>query len=349
MSDRINRRTFISSTGVAVATGLAASPTLAQSGKGEVVVANWGGSWNDRTVRFVEAPLLEAAGIKVIRDLASAPARRTKLLAERALPRSTIDVAHVSEADAYLLQSQGVWDAVDESKVPNLKFVHGNLKTSYFVPWQYSGWVLVVNPSKVPEAPRRFADLLNPRYAGKVGMTDIHYALHVRAAALAASGNVHDVAGGQRWLLELKKAVQPRLYPGHEQVQVALKNEEVWLSTNFRSRTLQFAHEGVNVVPQYPGEGGIGVVFGAAVTKRARNKDNAFAYLNAMLDAKALGGMVQESFYAPSVTHAVLPADLKARLEFNADEQKRLHFPDLAKAGQEDPGLLDWWNKVFKA
>lgn len=329
--------------------GLSAAPAWAQAAKGEVVVANWGGSWNERTVKFIEAPLLEAAGMKVVRDLAAAPARRTKLLAERALPRATIDVAHASEGDAHMLHTQGVWDTLDETKVPNLKFVHDNLKTPYFVPWQFSGWVLVYNPAKVPDPPRRFADLLNPKYAGRVGLTDIHYALHHRAAALAASGNVHDVAGAQKWLLELRKAVQPRLYPGHEQVQVGLKNEEVWISCNFRSRTLQFANEGVNVLPMYPGEGGIGTVFGAGVTKRARNKENAYAYLNAMLDPKALGSMVQETFYSPSTRNAQLPAEVKARLEFSPDEQKRLHFADLAKAGQEDPGMLDWWNKVYKA
>lgn len=349
MKRNVDRRSFLTDAGLVVAAGLTNLPALAQSGKGEVVIANWGGSWNDRTIKFIEAPLLEAAGIKVVRDLAAAPARRTKLLAERALPRATIDVAQFSESDAHLLFTQGVWDTLDETKVPNLKFVYDNLKTSYFVPWQYSGWVLVHNPSKVAEPPRKFADLLNPKYAGKMGLTDIHYALHIRAAALAAGGGVHDIALGQKWLLELKKAVQPRLYPGHEQVQIALKNEEVWISTNFRSRALQFGHEGAPVVPQYPGEGGIGVVFGAGVTKRARNKDNAYAYLNAMLDPKAMGGLVQETFYAPAIKNAQLPAEVKARLEFTAEEQKRLHFPDLAKAGPEDPALLDWWNKVYKA
>lgn len=347
MSTGIDRRGFVTQAG-ALMLGGAGVPAGVRASEGEVIVANWGGSWNDRTVKFVEAPLLESKGVKVVRDLAAAPARRTKLLAERALPRATIDVAHVSGADAITLQSQGVWANVDESMVPNLKFVHDKLRSSFFVPWQYSGWVLLYNPARVSEPPRSFADLLNPKYAGKVGMTDIHYQMHHLSAALAAGADLLDTAAAQKWLLELKKAVRPRIYPGHEQLQVALKNEEVWISTNFRSRALEYGHDGVNVLPQFPTEGGVGVIFGACMTKRARNRDNALRYLNAMLDPASMGGLVQESFYAPAVTNAVLSDPMRARLEFPADQQKRLHFPDLARVGQADPGMLEWWNKVFK-
>lgn len=349
MNRTFNRRHFLAGMGAAGAAGLFGLPMHARADKGEVVVANWGGSWNERTVKYVEAPYVESAGIKVVRDLTAAANRKTKLLAERKLPRATIDVAHASETDAYFLNTQEVWDTVDEKKVPNLKYVHDNLKTKYFVPWQYSGWVVLYNPARVSEPPRSFADLWNPKYAGKVGLTDVHYAWHQQAAALATGGGPLDIAAGQKHLLELKKMVQPRLYPSHEQIQVALKNEEVWLSCNFRARVLQFANDGVNVQPVYPKEGGIAVVFGAGVTKRARNKKNAYFYLNALLQPKGMAELAQASFYAPAVSNAPLSPEMKAKLEFAPDEQKRLHFPDLGKVGAADAGMLDWWNKVFKA
>ena len=349
MNGNFSRRRFLASTTAVGAAGLVGLPLGARANQGEVVVANWGGSWNDRTVQFIEAPLVEAAGIKVVRDLTAAANRKTKLLAEMRLPRASIDVAHQSETDAYFLNTQKVWDTVDEARIPNLKNVHDNLKTTYFVPWQYSGWVVLYNPARVSDAPKSFADLWNPKYAGKVGMTDVHYAWHYQAAALAGGAEPLDTARAQKMLLDLKKAVQPRIYPSHEQLQVALKTEEVWLGFNFRARVLQFAHDGVNVQPVYPKEGGIAVVFGACMTKRARNKDNARFYLNALLDPNGMAGLVQASFYAPAVRNAPLPPDLKAKLEFSDGEQKRLHFPDLGKVGVLDAGMLDWWNKVFKA
>ena len=81
----MKRRTFL---GVGLATGtlgiLAAPPTLAQNK--QIVVMNWGGDWNDRTVKYVEAPLLEANGWKIVRELTETAPRLTKILTEKRLP-----------------------------------------------------------------------------------------------------------------------------------------------------------------------------------------------------------------------------------------------------------------------
>ena len=52
------------------AVGLAfAAPKMTRAAGGTLVVSNWGGDWNDRTVRFVEEPLVESQGIRIVRDL----------------------------------------------------------------------------------------------------------------------------------------------------------------------------------------------------------------------------------------------------------------------------------------
>ena len=52
--------------GVAAA---AIAPRRGWAASGTVVVSNWGGDWNDRTVRYVEKPLLEDKGFSIVRDL----------------------------------------------------------------------------------------------------------------------------------------------------------------------------------------------------------------------------------------------------------------------------------------
>ena len=86
-----HRRQLLQAMGAA--TGLAMVPELswAQPG-GELTVTNWGGDWNDRTVKFIEAPLVESKGIKIVRALNLEPERKAKLLAEKNLPRDTIDI-----------------------------------------------------------------------------------------------------------------------------------------------------------------------------------------------------------------------------------------------------------------
>ena len=73
----------------------------ARAAAGTVVVSNWGGDWNQRTVRFVETPLVEAQGLTVVRDLGMEPERKAKLLAERRLRRGSIDVIHLNDSDGF--------------------------------------------------------------------------------------------------------------------------------------------------------------------------------------------------------------------------------------------------------
>lgn len=143
----LTRRSFLAGTAAVAAMG-AARPASGAVG-GELVVGNWGGDWDARTVKFIEEPIVEKAGIRIIRDQQGVPERKTKLLAERRLPRGTLDVAHLSDTDAYEMQSQDVLEKLDLSRIPNLKDVPDNLKNDYFVPWQYSGWIIIYDHTKI--------------------------------------------------------------------------------------------------------------------------------------------------------------------------------------------------------
>lgn len=348
MTYTIDRRKFLIQ---AAAGGLALGglPALAQSSKGQVVVGNWGGGWNERTVKHVEAPFVEGAGIKVVRNLANEVALKTKLIAEMRLPRSSMDVVHMTEQDANYLEARGVWEHIDEELVPNLANVHPHLRSKFFVPWLYSGWVVMYNPNRIEETPTGFADLWNPKYAGRVGIMDGHYPWYMRTGALVGGGDSLDTELAKKNLLDLKKAVQPRIYPGHSQLAAALKSEEVWMACHFRPRVLQFAQDGVNVVPVFPKEGSILTVFGVSLVKKAPNRDNGLFYLNALLNPEGMAGIARDSFYAPSVSNAPLSPEWKERVEFTEEEQKNLHNTDFEKLTRLDPEWLEWWNRVFKA
>ena len=81
-------------------------PGLARAQDKTLVVSNWGGDWNERTIKFVEAPLVESQGIKIVRDLGMEPERKAKLIAEKRLRRGTIDVIHINEGDSVELYGQ---------------------------------------------------------------------------------------------------------------------------------------------------------------------------------------------------------------------------------------------------
>ena len=167
------RRKFIQYGGTALgAAWTGGMPAWAQGAAGELLVSNWGGDWNSNVINALEQPELEKDGIKILRDLAAAPARKTKILAERNLPRGSVDIAHFTDADAYELNVQGALEELDYSKIPNAKHLLPGVQKPYFIPFYISGVVLIYNKNKIKTPPTSFADLLNPAYAGKVGLID---------------------------------------------------------------------------------------------------------------------------------------------------------------------------------
>lgn len=345
----MNRRLFL--TGVSAAVFAAAAGGRAYSASGQIVVANWGGDWADRTAEFFETPIVEKAGYTVVRDLGLLDPRRTKLLATRRLPRGTLDVAHLDDAGMFEMTAQGVVETISEKDVPNLKDVAPQLKSPTFVPWQYSAWVIGYNPDKVKSPPTSFADMWSSKYEGMVGLTDTHWYHHVEVAALKAGKNLTkiDVAAVKDAMMDFKRTVKPRIYPGHLQQAQALKNEEVTLVTNYKSRILQFATEGVKIRSIYPAEGGVSIIFGLVIPKKAPNPEGARFYCNALLDPKGQAGLVQKSFYSPANTKAILPEEVKKEIVFSEEEKKKLHNRPHEWWLKNRSDLLEWYNKEFKS
>lgn len=319
----------------------------AQAG-GELVVSNWGGDWNSNVMKALETPALESQGVTVRRDLASAPARKAKLLAERNLPRGTVDVAHFTDADAYELHMQDALAEIDYSKIPNAAHLLPGMRSPYFVPWVYSGVQLIYHPGKISTPPTSFADMLKPEYAGRVGLIDQIYFNYLYAFSLVAGGSMKDISKGFPKLLELKKAVQPRIYPSHQQLAAAMQADEVWISANYKARAAQWEAEGLPVRGAYPSEGGIAIQFGVVIPKRARNKDLAYRYINEMLAPAASRRLAELTYYAPAISNADLPTALRQRVDFSDDERKRLHLVDYGYAARNQPQWLEWWNKEIK-
>jgi putative spermidine/putrescine transport system substrate-binding protein len=344
----LNRRKFIALSGASLVAApmIARQSALAQGG--ELRVANWGGDWNERVVRAFEAPFINSKGIKVIHELSNPPERKAKLLAERRLPRGSVDVTWLSDADAYEMDQAGVLEPIDQSKIPNWKYIDTKLQVPHIVTWIYGGIVLMYNPNKVPE-PKSFADLWNPKYADRVGINDGIYFQYIYAASLAHGGAMGNVDKAFPALLDLKKAVKPRLYPTHQALAAAFNSEEVWISANYSSRIIQWTKEGVPVKWSYPKEGAIFTSFGAGIPKKGLNRDAAYYYLNAMLEPQAAGKIGELTSYPPSTTNAEMPDDIRKTIAFTPEQIQQFNFVDYGYAAKNDSKWVEWWNKEFKA
>jgi putative spermidine/putrescine transport system substrate-binding protein len=315
---------------------------------GELRVANWGGDWNERVGKAFETPFVTSKGIEIIHELNNPPERKAKLLAERRLPRGSIDVVWLSDADAYEMEQAGVLEPIDQARIPNWKYIDPKLQVPHIVTWIYGGVVLMYNPKMVPE-PTSFADLWNPKYENRVGLNDGIYFQYIYAASLSHGGTMGNVDKAFPALLDMKKAVKPRLYPTHQALAAAFQSEEVWISANYSSRIIQWMKEGVPVRWTYPKEGAMFTSFGAGLPKKGLNRDTAYFYLNEMLQPRATGTISELTSYAASTTNAEMSDEVRKRISFTDEQVAKFNYVDYAYAAKNDSKWVEWWNKEFKA
>lgn len=311
-----------------------------------IVVGTWGGDYSRLLAKNIETPLLVPKGWDVIKDEAGDPPRRAKVLAEKSLRRGTSDIQGVSAANMYEMNEQGTILQLDYSKIPNSKNLIPAMKYPYGVGHIYSGKVGLYNP-KLMAAPTGFADTLDPKHGNKLGIIDIQYQYTMLAASLASGGKVGDFEPGKERLIACKKA-GARIYPSNEAFAQALKTEEIACGIMWKARAVQWQNAGINMQTIAPKEGVPMYVSGFVVPKNAPNKEGSYAYLNAMLEASAQEGFAADMGYNPTVTNAKVPDELRKRIGFTDEEQKRLVDLDYGYMAKNDSAFKEWWDKSFK-
>ena len=341
----ITRRNALAGGAALVVAGGWSLPTRAESST--IVVGTWGGDYGALLQQNIDVPLVKPLGIEVSQDIANNDPRRTKLIAEKGTRRGSMDVACINDIDSYVLSQMGILEPLSEKEVPRLAQVLPVFRKPNTIPHIYSALVVLYNPTKITTPPKSYAALFDPKYKGRVGYSDILYNYNMAAANVGAGGPMNDFAKGKAALMDLKK-LDPKVYPSNEALAVALKSEEVWLSTMWLARGFMWKQAGIPVETAVPEEGAIPILFEAGVPRNSRAKDGAYKYLNAMLDPQAQVAFAAKMGYVPTVRDAKLPDDLARQISLTEAQQAKLHPLDYAYMQQQQTANLDFWNKEFK-
>lgn len=340
----ISRRTFAIGAG-ALAAGAPFGARAAASG--QVVVGTWGGDYQNLQQQNIVDPIVKPMGLEVVFDPANDTVRKTKLMAERRLPRGSMDVVALTASGSYEMFTNGATEELDESRLPNLKYVLPSLKTKYSAPHIYTGRVILYNPKMIKTAPTSYADLWSPENAGKVGVIDIQYQTTIESAAMVNGGSMTNYEPGKEKLLELKKQ-GVKIYPTNEAMAQALKTEECGICIMWQARGVMWQRAGIPVEIVVPKEGVVLYISDMSVPKNAKNKDAAYAYIDAMLDPRPQAAFAQTMGYAPTVTNATLAPELSSKVLLPPEVQKSFVVQDQDYLAKNDPQLQEWWTKVFK-
>jgi len=351
MAKGMNRRTVLKGmvAGSATALGLGRLP-LANAASGRVVIGTWGGDYAHLLTKNIETPLLKPKGINVVQDQASDAPRRSKMMAEKRLPRGTSDVQALSASNMFEMNQNDVLLKLDYSKLPNAANLMPIMKYPYGVGQIYSGMVIVLNPAQYPKKPSSFKELFDPSHGDKHGIIDIQYQFMFTVASLAATNgaSMTDYDKAKEVLLGVKKT-GARVYPTNEAFAEALKSGEISIGVMWKARMVQWQNAGIACDSVAASEGIPIYISGFAIPKNAPNKEGAYAYLNASMDKSAQKAFAIDMGYNPTVTDAGVPPDVQKRIGFTPEEEKHLLDLPYAELVKNDAALKEWWDKVFKA
>ena len=343
-----SRRDVMTAGLAAAAAGLSGLPRAARAqAKGKAVVGTWGGDYARLLNKNVEVPILIKEGWEVVQDQAGDPERRSKMLAERRLPRGTTDVQGLSALNMFQMHDAGVIDAIDYSRLKNAANLLPSMKYPYGIGHIYSGKVGVFNPKMITPAPKSYKDVFDPKHGNKLGIIDIQYQYTLVCATLAAGGKINDLEPGKKLLLACKKT-GARIYPTNEAFAQGLKTEEIGTGVMWKARVVQWQNAGIPVEAIAPTEGTLAYVSGFVIPKNAPNKDGAYAYLDAMLAPSAQEAFAVDMGYNPTVTNATVAPDLNKRIGFTPDEITALVDLDYDYMNKNDVALKEWWDKELK-
>jgi putative spermidine/putrescine transport system substrate-binding protein len=327
------------------ASSLAASalPTRRSGAAQPCVVGTWGGDYARLLRENIDDPILKPAGIDVVQDVGDEQPRVAKMYAQRRLPHGSMDIACVGAVNGFRVTDADLVEPITEENVPNAKHVLPDLRSAAFVPHIYSAQVIVYNPDTVKEPPQSLADLLDPKWKGKVGMVSTVAPWVLMAASLSQTGTTTDFDAAKTFMLKLN-ANGLRLYPETDALAPAFKSNEIEVGVIWLARSFMWHNAGFPVKGQFPREGAILYVSGMVLPKNAPNKEAAFKYMNALLEPSAQQGFAAHMGYLPTVDDAPLSGLVGEQLAI-PEPRPKLVVPDYAVISKAMPELNDWWLK----
>jgi len=315
---------------------------------GTLVVASFGGSFDEALNEVVVKPFEEKFGVDVEVVTALTSEVMAKLRAQGA--RAGYDVVQFSggqETEAFELgliaplDTQVATNAADAN--PAAQRAGGKIAPAY----AFNTTGIIYNVDKVKPAPTSWDVLSDPKYAGKVGIPDI------------------SVTAGQNLLISLARingGGEANIEPGFEALPTLLKNsrsvfndgptmtqqlgqEQIVLSVFDSGYGYLLAKKGLPVRFAVPDKGGVLYGLTSQVVKGSVQEKLAWEWVNFQLDPQVQVAFAERAGYAPTNTKAKVDGELEKLLPLsNAIDRLEPTDPDVVAKNRA--AWTERWNKL---
>ncbi|MCK0112781.1 extracellular solute-binding protein [Ornithinimicrobium sp. F0845] len=318
-------------------------------GGGQLSVTTWGGTIQKAYEAHAVSAFEEASGFSLVFTATDDLTSMAKVRAERG-GTSTYDVVSTLPIPMTQMAAEDLLAPITEEDVPNLAHVDEKYRSEFAVPNFYSARSIVYNVDAVGEPPTSWADLWDPRFKGRIGIETSHEMDWLFAAAAAVKGAPPetDAEWDAGWDLVLQLPDQARFYG--ESTSQAMNSGEVWIvmSSMSAARDMNENSE-MNIAGVIPEEGTWAKVDLSVIPKNAPNIDEAYDFLNTLLDPESQAAIYDASGYIPAVTNVDIPDAELSEVAGDADARQRTIMLDYEYiASKTDEWRQRWQEEVLQ-
>lgn len=330
---------------LAGAASIAASPALAQE---PLTVTAYSGPWEAAMRKCFFDPFAAETGTQIVVETGTASVTFAKMRQQKDAP--TIDVAWLDAGYSEQAWQEGLTEAIDPAKVPNLANISqaAVYKTPegqvYGVGTGYFSYTLAYDPKVVQPAPTSWFDLWKPEYENRVYSPAPAQSLftpllmHLNKQLGGDNNNFEPII---KKFSELKPS---SYYEASGVMNVTIQSGEVVLGVYYPNTAWQLADQGVSIATATPKEGIVASDIRMHLVKGTKKQELAERFMNFVLQPEHLTCIAEEIYLGPPLDDAKLSEKAASRMPWGAGGSvKDLILSDWNEVNAKRQQLRDLW------
>lgn len=303
-----------------------------QNPKNELNVLNWSSYIPDEVIHAFE----DETGINV--NYGTYSSNEECLAKIQSSKVGTYDLIFPSDYMVSLLIERNMLEVLDKSQIPNISNIKENYlnlpydsNNTYSLPFLAATTIIAYNKDNIKDNITSYNDLLNPKYKNNIVILDDQRV--VIGMALQALGydinstNTKELKEAKEWLMRLKPNI--KAYDSDSPKTFLISHEaDIGLVWNAEAAIAYEQDKSIKLV--YPKEGFNISIDNYVILKGAKNKQNAYKFINYLLDANVMKKIIEAYPYnnVNKETEKLLSDEYKNNIASNTplEELNRAHF-----------------------
>jgi putative spermidine/putrescine transport system substrate-binding protein len=325
---------------------LALAPSLSAA-QTEISVIAYGGSFGEGWKKSVVEPFQKQNPDIKVRIVTSQTAQAASLMRTQKNDVK-VDVIMMDEQAAVQTGAEGLYEPLTVETIPNLAKLYPQFreKQDRYARFFYAPQTIVYNTKHIKQPPKSWLALWDPKYKGKVSVSDIVTTpglyLLMQMMDVTGTDGKPNVNGGFEKMKELKPNILT-FYSQMPQLAPLLHQEDVWIAVWPSSRAQAEIDAGAPLAWTIPEEGGYANASTIGIAKNTKNLAAARKYIDFVLSVEAQAGNAELIYLNPVNRETKVPNELSKKL--GIDALPRLKVPDWEVVGKALPEWTARWNR----